>query len=264
MHQKHGVEGLTIANPLYISEVKKNFPDLEISASVLDDIDCAHKAKMYSELGADIITPDGDVNRDLETLRKMKKAANAEFKLMLNDGCLYKCPFRRFHFNYISHKSVELGPVEQDIFTEKCGLVSLQDRSQILKSGWIRPEDMEHYTDITHFFKIVGRTHPKSMVIRTVRAYMNQIWEGDLLDIVSGSLYGIGIDFGAHLDNVSLTQAHFFEKITSCDRNCESCGFCAELAGKLVSFKVVTRGKLEDLGLKDLCDNLEREGKLID
>ena len=92
------------------------------------------------------------------------------------------------------------------------------------------------------------------MIIRTVKAYMNQRWNGDLLDILSGSLYNIGIECGAHLDNASLTQLHFFEKITSCDRICESCGYCSQLAGQLVSLKVITRAKLEDMGLIEAGD----------
>ena len=151
--------------------------------------------------------------------------------------------------------------MEDDPFFENCSRVSLADKSQILKSGWIRPEDTERYADITHFFKIVGRSQTKSMVIRTVKAYMNQSWDGDLLDILSGSLYNIGMECGAHLDNASLTNVHFFEKITSCDRICETCGYCTKLAGEIVSLKIITRAKLEDMGLGELANQLQSQGQ---
>ena len=57
VHNEHGLEAVTIANPIYIIEVKRACPELEIHASVLGDIDCLQRAVMYSEVGADIITP---------------------------------------------------------------------------------------------------------------------------------------------------------------------------------------------------------------
>ena len=170
MHEEYGLEAITLANPLYVAEVRRRFPSLEICASVLSEVDCVERAIIYDRLGANVITPDVDINRNLTLLSKMKKAVNAEFKIMVNDGCLYKCPLRRFHFNYISHRSKEVGPVEGDAFFANCSQLTLWDYSQIFKSGWIRPEDVERYTDITSFFKIVGRARPKSMVIRSIKA----------------------------------------------------------------------------------------------
>jgi len=46
IHINHGVEAITIANPIYIKEVRERFPDIEICASVLSDIDCVEKAGM--------------------------------------------------------------------------------------------------------------------------------------------------------------------------------------------------------------------------
>jgi len=105
VHKKHGVEAITIANPLYIKEVRKRFPDIEICASVLSDIDCVDRAVIYSRAGANVITPDVNINRNLKLLKEIKEATKTELKLLVNEGCLYKCPFRRFHFNYISHRS---------------------------------------------------------------------------------------------------------------------------------------------------------------
>ncbi|MBW1862385.1 MAG: hypothetical protein JRJ02_08435 [Deltaproteobacteria bacterium] len=262
VHEEHGVEAVTIANPLYVKEVRSLFPDIEICASVLGDIDCVQRAVIFNRAGADVITPDVNINRDLDLLKQIKEATNAELKLMVNEGCLYKCPFRKFHFNYMSHKSKELGKIEGDAFFANCLSVTGEDHSQILKSGWIRPEDTRKYGEIAGFFKIVGRARPKSMVIRATRAYLQENWDGDLLDIVSSSLNRFGLEYGAHLDNKSLEKYNFFEKITSCDYDCYECSYCEELARDLIRLKVLTRGKLEDVGLKDAADELERKGKL--
>jgi collagenase-like PrtC family protease len=140
--------------------------------------------------------------------------------------------------------------------------VTSEDHSQILKSCWIRPEDTRKYGEITNFFKIVGRARPGSFVIRATKAYLKETWDGDLLDIVSSSLNKFGLEYGAHLDNKSLDQHSFFERVTSNDESLDTSGYCVELARKLIRFRVLTRGKLEDLGLKDAADQLVRLGKL--
>ncbi|MCL2150381.1 MAG: U32 family peptidase [Dehalococcoidia bacterium] len=262
MHKEHGLEAVTIANPLFVEYVKETLPDIEIGVSVLGGINSTQGAVIYEKLGATVVTPDVDCNRDIEQLKQLKLATKLEFKLMVNEGCLYKCPFRRFHFNYISHKSKELGPVENDSFFAHCAQVTDSDHSQILKSGWIRPEDLEKYGEITHFFKIVGRARPKSMVIRTTKAYMNQRWDGDLMDILSSSLNRYSLEVGAHLDNNSLSRFNFFEKVTTCDHACLDCDYCSTLAKDLITLQTPTRGKLEDLGLTQLIDEMERRGKL--
>ncbi len=107
MHKEHGVETVTIANPIYIKEVKKEIPTIEICASVLSAIDTVQRAVYFREMGADVLIPNSNVNRELDVLKEMKRQTGAEIKLMLNQGCLYECPFERFHAGYISHKSVE-------------------------------------------------------------------------------------------------------------------------------------------------------------
>ena len=263
MHEEHGVEAVTIANPLYIKEVRKNLPDMEICASVLGDIDCVQRAVLYNRAGANVITPDVNINRNLKLLKEIKEAANVELRLMVNEGCLYKCPYRRFHFNYVSHRSKEQGASRMDgVFFANCQQVTRKDHSQILKSCWIRPEDTRKYSGITNYFKIVGRARPKSFVIRSIKAYLKESWDGDLLDILSSSLNLFSLQEFAHLDNKSLGKYKFFEKVTSCDRNCSQCGYCEELAQKLIKLGVLTKARLEDMGRKDVADKLEREGKL--
>jgi collagenase-like PrtC family protease len=261
-HLELGVEAVTIANPLYISQVRSRFPDLEISASVLGDIDCVQRAVIFSRAGAHVITPDVNINRNLEMLIAIKAAGGAELKLMVNEGCLYKCPFRKFHFNYISHKSRELGPVESDIFFGNCTRLTYGDPSQIFRSCWIRPEDTAKYAGVSTFFKIVGRTRPKSFLVRTVRAYMQQVWEGNLLEILCSSLNQYALENGAHLDNLALDEAGFFEKVTSNQGKFDEDSYYSDLVNGLIRFHVLTRGILEDLGLEEMADELERQGKL--
>jgi collagenase-like PrtC family protease len=254
VHGELGVESLTIANPLYIREIRKRFPNLEICASVLSDIDCVQKAVIFRKAGADVLTPDVDINRDLALLKRIKDVTGAEIKLMVNEGCLFRCAFRKFHFNYISHKSRNPGNAgsraEDNVFSLNCLQLTKHDPSQLLKSGWIRPEDLSRYGGITTYFKLVGRTSSKTMLARSFEAYMNESWDGDLLELMAGNLYSAAMSHLMHLDNKSLDAVRFFEKVTSCDKECSECTYCSDLIGKLVRRGVFTSAKIEDLGLK--------------
>ena len=85
---------------------------------------------------------------------------------------------------------------------------------------------------------------------------------GDILEIVCSNLNSYGLETGAYLDNKSLSRYGFFEKVTSCGQNCADCSYCAEIAKKLIRLGIPTRGKLEDLGLHDIADQMEKQGRL--
>jgi len=251
IHENHRVESVTIANPLYIQEVRRFFPNIEICASVLSNIDCIQRAVLYKKLGANVITPDVNICRNLDLLKEIKSATGLELKIMVNEGCLYKCPFRSFHFNATSHVSKNVSKEGLDFsfakFFESCNKVTKEDLSQILKSCWIRPEDTRKYGDITHYFKIVGRSQVNNKIIRTTKAYLKENWEGDLLDILCASFGRFSARYGAYLHNKTLDQYNFFETVTSCGHDCNNCDYCNELSMRLINLGVYTFEKAEDL-----------------
>lgn len=253
-HEELGVSAVTIANPLYIREVRRRFPGLEICASVLGDIDCVSKAVIFRRAGADVITPSVDINRDPGLLGRIREATGAEIKLMVNEGCLLRCAFRKFHFNYIAHRSrrpyAGRTRPEDNVFSLNCLALCRADPSQILKSGWVRPEDARKYGAVTSYFKLVGRTSSRAMIVRAIEAYMDERWGGDLLELMAGSLYSAGMSGLLHLDNRSLGALGFFDRVTSCDHECSRCAYCAEVAEKLLRRGVFTPEKMTDLGLR--------------
>jgi collagenase-like PrtC family protease len=252
MYEEHGLTSVTIANPLYIRAVKERFPNIQISASVLSEINCVQRAQHYVRAGADIISPDVNINRNLKLLKEIKEVAGVRLKLLVNEGCLYKCPFRMFHFNAMSHVSKSVDSVSDASFGDffgACTEVVTEDASEIFKSCWIRPEDMRKYGEITNYFKIVGRGQRKSMVIRTTKAYMQEQWEGDLLDILSGACRKFSYHHGGYISNQGLEASSFFKTVTTCDRNCVKCSYCSSLAETIVYTGMQTPEKAADLGL---------------
>ncbi len=218
LHLENGLDGVIIANPLFIQKIRKEFPKLEISASVLSQIDSVQRAMFFSKFGSDIITPDRDINRNLELLKEIKEATNCELKLLMDECCLFKCPYRIFHKNYTSHYSKTSYKEEYDPFSI-CRDIEKIDPSQLLKSPWIRPEDTEKYKEITNLFKIEGRTSPTDYIIKKIKSYLRKSSENN------------PVSFFKKVPN------NFFEKVTSCDKNCFKCGYCDKLAKKIIERK---------------------------
>ena len=75
-----------------MKQIRRRLPDIEICASVLADIDCVQRAKLCTRAGADILTPDVNINRDLELLEEIRDTTGAELKLMVNEGCYINAP----------------------------------------------------------------------------------------------------------------------------------------------------------------------------
>lgn len=256
MHEEHGVEAVTLANPFLIERAREACPDLEISASVLSDIDCFSRAETFARAGATTITVDTSINKNLKLLKQIASGLGVEIKLMVNEGCLDKCPYRKFHMNYISHKS-KASASEGTAFSFACGDITVRDPGQVFKSNWIRPEDLYRYEKITGFFKLVGRDMLPSKVLRCAQAYLDESYDGNLFDILCSSIGYYGIEHSAHIDNKALGKTSFFKRTSTCNRQCHTCTYCADLADELIGYGWVTRENLEDLGRYDMIATIE-------
>jgi len=89
-----------------------------------------------------------------------------------------------------------------------------------------------------------------NMIMRSIKAYLGESWDGDLFELMAGNLYSCGMSNLLHFDNRSLDTEGFFEKVTSCDHECIDCNYCGELAGKLIKRGVLTTEKAKDMGLQ--------------
>ena len=211
------LDALTIANPLLIQTVKNRIPQIRITASVLGEIDSVQRAMFYDKLGADVIVPDRDINRDIRVLKEIKEAVDADIRIMVNEGCMYRCPYRIFHFNYMAHLNKE-SQRSADHFFNNCSLIDKMDPSQIFKSNWIRPEDTGKYRGITSSFKISGRTRDKEWIINAAKAYLEESYDGNVLELMDSNLHAFKKRFNAYIDNAQLMDFH--AKVILCDKNC--------------------------------------------
>lgn len=220
-----GVEGIIISDPLYIQKVKKQIPDLKVIASAFSDISSIQKATFFSELGADVLTLN-DLNRDLETLACIKDKINAEIRLMVNEGCMWKCPLREFHNNFTSHSSKLKKKVDCDPIGMLCYHLRLKYPQIVFNSDWILPQWLKYYKNITNNFKIVGRPMPSDWIVSVTKNYLKEYFPGNLIELLESSIPSIDELKKIKIDCSKLDEK-IFNRLISCNRNCLDCNYCA-------------------------------------
>lgn len=166
------------------------------------------------------------LNRDLPKLSRLCRATRLEISTIVNSFCLLWCPFRAPHYDYESHAPE--GP--HDYLGRVCDSVRRRDPAAILGSPWIRPEELDRYLGLgVRLFKFSGREMPEAAFLRSVRAYNERRYEGDLIDVLVGfsaarRMYGIRLDNRA-LDRL---MPRILARRSGCHPlYCDRCGICS-------------------------------------
>ena len=157
--------------------------------------------------------------------------------------------------NLISHRSQESRPEGQS-FSFACGERIEKDRGEIFRSNWVRPEELGLYAKAgaARFFKVVGRDMLASKVLRSCTAYFEETYDGNLLDLMCSSIGFYNVEKSAYIDNKSLDTSGYFKRLSTCNRKCYDCSYCAELADKYVRYGWVTEENLYDMGQGHLAE----------
>ncbi len=231
---KAGVDGVTVAEPYLVELLREN--SLQTVISCVAHVDSPQRAEFFEMLGADSITVDTNINRDFEMLEAIKKAVHCDLRLIVNEGCLYKCPFRHAHFNLFSHitASRALSPQPQstfgDYYFDKCISIRVRDPAQIILSPWIRPEDLKEYEAIgIDNFKMSGRANAVSWILNCMEAYHHRELKGNLLEVLDCPSE---LRYMFYVDNALLDGS--INKWKSCNKICNECHYCDELTSKVL------------------------------
>jgi hypothetical protein len=116
--------------------------------------------------------------------------------------------------------------------------------SSWLKARFVLPQDMKRYQNIgINHFKITGRTHPTKYCLFLAEQYMNQRFDGNLLELWI-HLQNIGkkevqysdqMPFDIPCKHLDLFMDKWFKNPTfKCDENCgTTCNYCDQLFDKI-------------------------------
>lgn len=231
---KAGVDAVTVAEP-YLVELLRDFP-MQTVVSCLSYVESPQRAKFFDELGADMITVDTNINRHFDLLEGIVKAVDCDVRLIVNEGCIYRCPFRYSHYNLASHLSSLIQPrsplFAPDYYFDKCISIRLRDPTQMIKSAWIRPEDLKAYEAIgITDFKLSGRTKTVNWIIDCMRYYAQREFKGNLLDILDCPQM---LRDMFYLDNEKLERS--IDQWAHCKKVCNECGYCDKLTKEALTY----------------------------
>ena len=258
-----GVDGLVVGVPWMIALAKGTAPELEVTASSLMDVVTPREAQQFEAMGADAIVLHHAANRDFRVLDEIRASVRCDLELIVNNSCVYQCPYNNCHHVSPSFHSREGSrPVlEYELFW--CAGRHAQDGAEIIRSRWIRPEDLHVYEAAGYDrFKIAGRGRDTAWLLRAARAYAGRSYPGDLTDIISMSQHaplrlarqraaeGQGhhaaewtaiADDLAPVANLGIDNGKipndFIQFFTAHDCNtlsCRTCGYCEQVAKKAV------------------------------
>ena len=243
-----GTDMITVAIPYLIEIIKEHFPSLKISASVFCHIDNIQMASFYQKLGVDEITLIQSLNRLPAVLEVYRKHLKVDIQLIVNNACLFGCPYRRYHSNINSHSSQEnyqFQKVKIDYPVLNCTRIRLENPAEIIRAPWVRPEDV-HYIEAIGIdkFKIAGRTKSTDWLIQVAKAYANRKSGDNTASIINfphgngAIVQGLGENFPTvkiNIDNRRLAGFFDFFRDKNCrTADCEKCGYCDSIAQQVI------------------------------
>jgi len=212
---------------------------LEAIPSVNFSIDNIGKMKVLMDLVLasgfrlpDKITVDRDLNRRPAELASLSIAIRRRWpkikiELLANEGCLIHCPFRSTHEALIA--ATNNTSYSDDHFDTQrlnralaCQRQLTQSPHQILASPFIRPEDVCRYEGSADLIKVCGRTLGAGFLERSVEAYAQCHYRGNLLDLLDAAHW---MSDRWNIPNGDIPE-DFFDVLSTCGQDCDGCDFC--------------------------------------
>jgi collagenase-like PrtC family protease len=204
--------GITVANPELASTIKKTFPELEITASVLMNIYNEQQLLML-ENNFDSLVPSHSIIRSISSLETIRKKFSAKIRIIVNEGCLTSCVFRTQHFYEMSNLKI-LYP------NSLCNNILRKKPWLRLTGDWILPQHIYLFDGIYDELKLSGR-----ISLQNSERYFNVLESY----IFSKPLYPHEIGGGPAAVNVLMNITSEFYKYTlTCKKNCLTCSVCEE------------------------------------
>jgi|WetSurMetagenome_2_1015567.scaffolds.fasta_scaffold00706_4 collagenase-like PrtC family protease len=182
---------VTVVLPSLAAIIRHYYPRLKINVSTNALVDRLEKVRYWEEtFGVERITLcHTAVNRNFPELRRiMLHKRSCEIQLLCNLLCKRNCALQGLHANFQSHASQNhhrFDLMQADYFCLACSAQVFLDPEEIIRAGWIRPEDLPAYEKIgIRTFKLAERGLTTDALARIVKAYTERHYPGNLADLV--------------------------------------------------------------------------------
>lgn len=221
----------TTASPFVARTLKNRFPEIEVRASVNMRLSTLQSFRYLAPL-FDSYYLGRDVQRNLETVRRFSEWCRANGKklcVLANSGCLRNCPWQTFHDNLIAHSDAAMRVENVHNWSPHLCWTLYKDSAnfaEILKATWIRPEDIARYDGLVDVVKLATRQHANPDMV--ISAYERGSFDGNLLDLFEP---GFSPAFYPRFIDNSAFPHDWFDRTSSCARECTECGYCDRTLG---------------------------------
>ncbi len=234
-----GIDAFILANPYLISLVKENWPEIKLIGSINLQTSTAYKFNKLIEDGCHRIVLDRIVNRNIHFLKQLKDQGQ-RYSLLVNSTCLNDCPLQQYHANENGALSSnnEFNVLDNSYCIDYCLSAFTAQKENILKSTWIRPEDLALYEDIgVQYLKIQGRTLKPKQLLDLILAYLNRLTPNDSLFYIFPGFEKHFPEINVKMKNSRLDKNGFVESFFKTERNCAelcfTCDYCNKVFEKL-------------------------------
>ena len=241
--KKKQIDAITIADPYFVPIVNKEFPRMEIHASMYMGLDNSEKIRQALISGITTVTLPLNLNRNLKELKKISSLKEdypfLKIKLLAISPCYLNCIYSNHH-PFLPVFKTQIMTQKQDCFfgeliNEFECHYKVKDKSDFIKKPYIRPEDLHFYEKekVVDIFKLAYRNMPSPKLKQVIMAYINRSFDGNLFDIIPldrrfSKVYCIN----------KMIPSDFIEKVTTCDMNCDLCKYCITLAEKCIKVRI--------------------------
>lgn len=225
---------VTTTSPV-TAKIIHNFSDkIDVRASVNMRI-ATIKGVQYLEDLFDSFCICRDINRcpeELDVLTAYLKSQKKGISMLVNSGCLRNCSMQTFHDNAVAH--------EKEIMTKlnlswagssgcRGYLSKKENMHAFLQNTWIRPEDVHNYKGKVDCIKLATRMHALPAMV--IDAYARGRYYGNLADLFEP---GHGPLFAPYVIDNERFPADWFERTTTCRKNCHECDYCKQVWEKVM------------------------------
>jgi len=178
-----GPDGLTISSHDLMRLVRRIDNTIPIHISTIAGVKNLNDLQKFMDCLPDRLVPHHDIGKnfnDLAELTNFGKENNMEVEILATESCLFGCPNRKAHYEYLSNKKAD-NPFHTICNSKKL----IRPREFLLAGGIIRPEDVSFYENLgVHYIKVSGRSKPSSWITEVVKAYQNQSYDGNLIRLL--------------------------------------------------------------------------------